>query len=182
MVRIFMVRHGQAAATFTDDPDPGLSDLGRRQASQVAEQLRPRRLPDIWSSPLKRAFETARALQQIQGGDIRIEPRISEIPSRGLTVEERGPWLRKVMTGNWSGQSSELRDWRQTLVDCLLAQQEDCVLFSHFVAINVAVGRAEDQDAVSIFRPDNTSVTELATDGTKLHLVRRGSEAVTRVN
>ncbi len=86
------------------------------------------------------------------------------------------------MTGNWSEQSAELQSWRQALIDCLVGQKEDCVLFSHYVAINTAVGSAEGLDAVSIFRPDNTSVTELTTDGEKLYLVSRGEEAVTRVN
>jgi broad specificity phosphatase PhoE len=55
------------------------------------------------------------------------------------------------------------------------------VVFSHFVAINVAVGEATGDDRVTVFSPDHCSVTVLdVVDGT-LRLVERGAEAATRV-
>ena len=177
-----MIRHGQAAASFTDDVDPGLSELGHRQAWAVAQALRPTLPLLLISSPLRRAFQTAEPLLSIQGGDVQIDNNVSEIPSPGLSVTERGPWLRAIMMGNWSDQSSELKDWRNTLIAFLKSQRKDCAIFSHFVAINVAAGYAEGNDKVSIFRPDNTSVTEFQTDGNSLELIFRGNEAVTTVN
>jgi broad specificity phosphatase PhoE len=177
-----MIRHGRAAASFTDDLDPGLDALGSAQAEQVAEHLKSELPLKLISSPLKRAFETAQALQYHQPGDIQIDERVSEIPSPGLSLEERGPWLRKVMSGTWPEQDQALKDWREALVQCLISQQEDCAIFSHFVAINVVTGFAEGDDRLTLFRPDNTSVTELTTDGSLLSLVQRGSEAVTAVN
>ncbi len=54
-------------------------------------------------------------------------------------------------------------------------------MVSHFIAINVAVGNATNDDRVISFRPDNCSRTVLEViDGT-LHLVERGQEAVTEV-
>ena len=182
MTRILMIRHGQAAASFTDDADPGLSELGQRQAAAVTEELLGAKPLRLISSPLKRAFQTAEPLRAIQGGEIQIEDRVSEIPSPGLSVAERGPWLQKVMMGSWSEQSRDLNDWRNELLNCLISQERDCAIFSHFVAINVAVGFAEGKDQVSIFRPDNTSVTEFRSDGNSLELVSRGSEAITTVN
>lgn len=182
MTKILMIRHGQAAASFTDDADPGLSDLGQRQASALTENLLAVTPLSLISSPLRRAFQTAEPLRAIQGGEIEIDNRVSEIPSPGLSIIERGPWLQNVMKGHWSEQSSELIDWRNALVSCLISQERDCAIFSHYVAINVAVGFAEGLDQVSVFRPDNTSVTEFRTDGTSLELVSRGSEAITTVN
>jgi broad specificity phosphatase PhoE len=182
MTRILMIRHGQAAVSFTDDADPGLSDLGQRQASAVTENLLTGDPLLLISSPLRRAYQTAEPLRALQGGEIQIDNRVSEIPSPGLSVTERGPWLQNVMMGSWSEQSSELIDWRNALVSCLISQERDCAIFSHFVAINVAVGFAEGMDQVSVFRPDNTSVTEFQTDGNSLELVSRGSEAITTVN
>lgn len=177
-----MIRHGQAAASFTDDADPGLSELGQRQASAVTESLLGTGPLLLISSPLRRAFQTAEPLHAIQGGKIKIDDRVSEIPSPGLSVTERGPWLQNVMMGNWPEQSAELIAWRNALLSCLISQEHDCAIFSHFVAINVAVGFAEGIDRVSVFRPDNTSVTELRTDGKSLEIVSRGSEAITEVN
>jgi broad specificity phosphatase PhoE len=182
MPRILLVRHGQAAGTFTDDLDPGLSELGWSQAEIAATALTPEMPMKIISSPLKRAQETAVPLARAFDIEPVIEERIAELPSVGMSLEERGPWIRGVMQSTWSAQSTDLNAWRQRLLDCLLAQQEDCIMFSHFVAINVATAAAMGSDAVTVFRPDNASITELCNDVGELALVRRGDEAETKVN
>ncbi len=59
----------------------------------------------------------------------------------------------------------------------------DTVIFSHFVAINVAAGAALDDDRVVVFSPDNCSVTVFDVAGDALSLVDKGHEAeLTRVN
>ena len=207
MARIQLVRHGQAAASFTDDADPGLDKLGIDQARAVADQLRSNLPLLLISSPLKRARETAAPLLLMQVDalssesiridtshvetlpletlhieTLHIETRMSEIPSPGLSLSDRGAWLGQVMQGQWSEQSGSLSEWRTDLISCLNEQQQDCVIFTHFVAINVAVGYAEGNDQVSIFRPGNTSITELVTDGESLTLAKRGEQAVSIVN
>ncbi len=62
MPRITMVRHGQAAAGFSDDLDPGLSALGREQADAAAAALAPIGPQPIIASPLRRCRETAAPL------------------------------------------------------------------------------------------------------------------------
>jgi broad specificity phosphatase PhoE len=182
MPRIFLVRHGHAAASFTDDLDPGLDETGTAQAQAVAPDLAKNAPLKLISSPLKRAQETALPLQALLGGEISLEQRVSEIPSPGLSLDERGSWLRGVMSGVWRDQSDELKVWRDELVNCLISQQTDCAIFSHFVAINVAVGFAEKDDRLTLFRPANASVTIFETDGESLILKSRGSEAETKVN
>jgi broad specificity phosphatase PhoE len=40
MARLYLVRHGKAAATWDDRiPDPGLNEIGRVQAETMASQL-----------------------------------------------------------------------------------------------------------------------------------------------
>ncbi|HKI74451.1 MAG TPA: histidine phosphatase family protein [Pseudomonadales bacterium] len=182
MAIIYIVRHGRAAASFTDDLDPALDDLGRRQAEAACETLA-RCLPlQLRSSPLRRAVETGEPLSRKTGIDPTIDARVAEIPSPGLSLAERGPWLRDIMQGRWSDQSADLQRWRQSLIDALVEVREDTAIFSHFVAINVAVGAAESDDRVIVFRPDNGSITRLEVADGKLNLLERGSEADTRVN
>jgi broad specificity phosphatase PhoE len=107
---------------------------------------------------------------------------MAEIPSPGLSLEERGPWLQRIMQGRWSEQSQALQKWHSDLSDCLLNIDTDTAIFSHFVAINAAVGAAEDNDQVLLFQPDNGSITVINTDGVTLTLVSRGEVANTRVN
>jgi broad specificity phosphatase PhoE len=72
---IWLVRHGDCYEDMADGADPPLSPLGRRQAERLAERVR--RLGDvaIYSSPYRRAVETARII----GGDVREDPRLVEI-------------------------------------------------------------------------------------------------------
>ena len=39
MARIYMVRHGRAAAGFGESHDPGLDELGQKQAEEVAGKI-----------------------------------------------------------------------------------------------------------------------------------------------
>ena len=40
MTRIYMIRHGKAAAGWDGDADPGLNELGRTQAEAVAKKCK----------------------------------------------------------------------------------------------------------------------------------------------
>jgi broad specificity phosphatase PhoE len=177
-----MVRHGRAAAGF-DVADPGLDELGRSQAADVAKLLQPIGPLNILSSPLARTRETALPLASLWKRAATIEAAVAEIPSPpGLSLTARVPWLRQFMAGSWSNAEPDLEQWRQSVVAALLAQAEDVVVFSHFIAINVALGSAVDDPRVVIFAPDNCSVTIFESDGTRLRLVERGREAATKVN
>lgn len=182
MPRIYLVRHGKAAASFTDDLDPGLDALGRTQAEMAASTLINNTPLNLVSSPLRRARETAEPLAARLNQKVLIEERIAEIPSPGLDLAERGAWLQNIMKGRVSDFTPELTDWRQQMIDCLLEIQEDTVIFSHFVAINLLVGAAEDREEVLVFRPDNGSITVFESNTRHLRLVERGSEAGTRIN
>jgi broad specificity phosphatase PhoE len=182
MALIYLIRHGRASASFTDDVDPGLDDLGRSQAKGACEILASKLPLTLLSSPLARARETALPLQSSTGQTLGIETRVAEIPSPDLSLTERGPWLRKVMQGKWSEQSESLQAWRAQLGRCLVEIDTDTAIFSHYVAINAAVGIATNSDQVLIFQPDNASITIFETDGKQLKLVTRGDQASTKVN
>lgn len=73
MTKIFLVRHGQdednANGILNGKRDNPLTDLGRQQAKAVAEKLKNNNIQIIYSSPLKRAYETARIIAQELGVD-----------------------------------------------------------------------------------------------------------------
>ena len=182
MARLYLVRHGRAAAGF-DVADPGLDDVGRTQAESVAKELAGIGPQQILTSPLRRTRETALPLARAWKREPKVEPTIAEIPTPPhLDVTTRVPWLRKFMTGSWRDADPALATWRESVIATLLAQPEDAVLFSHFIAINVGIGRVLDDDRVVVFAPDNCSVTILESDGRTLRLIERGREAATRVN
>ncbi|MEQ8745220.1 histidine phosphatase family protein [Pyruvatibacter sp.] len=193
MARIYMIRHGKAAAGWAADPDPGLDAEGQAQAEAVAEHLGPALsekagpLP-VLTSPLKRCRETSIPLARMWSLVPVVEPLVSEIPSPTDDLEARGAWLRRIMPGTWADiakdQTSGTVDftgWRDALVQRLQRIEQDTVIFSHFIAINAAVGAAKGNDSVVVFRPDNCSVTQLETSSDGLHVVSLGREADTVV-
>ena len=175
-----MVRHGKAATG--GGLDPGLDDLGRQQAQATAAALRGRGPLPILSSPFARARQTSEPLAAIWGREVAIERRVAEIPFPTKDPTQRASWLALAMAGSWLDLGDELVAWRDALVDCVRAQPRDCVIFCHFIAINVAVGAARGDDRVVIFRPDNASVTTFDNTGGALRLIELGREAQTRIN
>lgn len=183
MPRLYLVRHGHAAASFAEAADPGLDALGHSQAEAVAEELAAIGPIALLSSPLKRTRETSEPLAKRWQRPVPIEPAVAEIPSpSGLGLAERAEWLRGFMGGSWRDASRDLAQWREEAIAALAAIKDDTVIFTHFILINVAAGAAEGDDRVILFRPDNCSVTILDVDNGRLALVERGREAETKVN
>lgn len=74
--RIHIVQHGDK---IREPGDPGLSDLGHRQAATTASWLVDHEVVvAIWSSPLRRAIETATPIASAFGLDLRADDRLRE--------------------------------------------------------------------------------------------------------
>jgi broad specificity phosphatase PhoE len=181
MVRLYLVRHGKAAASFAEAHDPGLHPDGVAQAEALAERLAPLGPLPIVTSPLKRTRETAAPLERCWRFTARIEPAVGEIPAPTDDPAARSSWLRGVLTSRWAEQPENLLTWRRGVADALLALARPTVVVTHFVAINAAVGIAEGDDRVVGFEPDNCSVTVLDVEDGALRLVRRGVARPTQV-
>lgn len=187
MTRVWLVRHGRAAAGWDVDPDPGLDDTGRRQALELARSMSPMRVGRIVTSPLLRCRQTAFPLAAAWAVEPIVDDTVAEIPSpEGHTMESRVGWLRDAMTGTWAGLASRsgtvYAEFRDRLVRTVASTREDTVVFTHFVAINAVIGAATNDDRVLIASLDNCSVTvvDVDADGT-LILRESGREADTLI-
>jgi broad specificity phosphatase PhoE len=178
-----LVRHGEAAAGWGDDLDPGLSDAGRAQAEAVAGALSTDGPMPLLVSPLRRTRETAAPLEVAWDVTAVVEPAVGEIvaPASAAGLAGRAAWLRTAMAGRWGDLDDEHRAWRDAVVDTLVALRQDPVVVSHFVAINVAVGAATGDDRVVVFSPGYCSRTTLEVVDGRLVLVEIGSSAATEV-
>jgi broad specificity phosphatase PhoE len=89
---IVLVRHGETdwnrERRFQGHADTPLNDAGRRQARELAEALGSERLSAVYTSPLRRASETAR----IVAGELGLEARELEA-------------LREIDVGDWQGMT-----------------------------------------------------------------------------
>lgn len=187
MPRVYMVRHGRAAAGWNVDPDPALDELGRSQALTAATELVPRGRMDVVTSPLLRCQQTAFPTATAWGTEARVDPRVGEIPSpQGYTLENRVEWLREAMAGTWSQvaerSGAHYREYRDTVALAVSGLTADTVVFSHFIAINAVIGHATGDDRVVIASLDNCSITtfDVAADGT-VTLVETGGQADTLI-
>jgi broad specificity phosphatase PhoE len=180
---VVLVRHGEAAAGWDGDADPGLSDRGRAQAARAAVDLAAVTGTPVVASPLRRTRETAAPIAAALGVDVVVDAAVGEVvaPPPFAALDQRGPWLRGFMAGRWADAGADLEAWRAGVVSALEALPGDTVVVTHFVAINAAVGAALGDDRVVTFRPGNCSrtVLRIGADGTTV--ARLGDEADTVV-
>jgi broad specificity phosphatase PhoE len=182
VTRLYLVRHGRAAAGWDSDPDPGLDDLGRRQAREVAERLAPLGPLPVLTSPLRRCQETAAFLGAIWDVEPVVDVAVAEIPSpEGVEIAARVEWLRAAMQGRWADLGERYTSYRDAVASRLAAIEEDTVVFSHFVAINAAIGAAISDDRLVVRSLDNCSVTVIDVLDSRLHLLEGGAEADTLI-
>ena len=91
MTKIILERHGQsignAEGLYLGHTDLGLTELGREQAMLTAEHLKDERIDKIYSSDLKRAYETALAHAKIRNTEV---------------IRRKG--LREMYVGDWEGR------------------------------------------------------------------------------
>jgi 2,3-bisphosphoglycerate-dependent phosphoglycerate mutase len=83
VTEIMLIRHADCYQDLVDTLDPPLSKLGRDQAARLAGRLRRRAPAAVYSSPFRRAMETAKAISD----DVHVDERLVEMK---LVVTEDG--------------------------------------------------------------------------------------------
>ena len=88
MAEVLLARHGETdwnrENRFQGHADPPLNELGREQAAELATLLAGEELAAVYSSPLQRAFETARVVAEPHG--------LAAAPVEGLKEVDVGSW------------------------------------------------------------------------------------------
>ena len=108
-MELILVRHGlpERVELAEGRADPELSDIGHRQARQVAAWLSRKRVDAIYASPLRRAMETAEPLAESIGLRPIIHESVAEfdrdashyIPMEELKREDYSAWKAFVDGG-----------------------------------------------------------------------------------
>jgi 2,3-bisphosphoglycerate-dependent phosphoglycerate mutase len=83
VTEVWLVRHADCYQQMVEVDDPPLSDVGRDQARRLAERVKHIQPAAVYSSPYRRAMETARAITD----EVRVDPRLVEMP---LEISEDG--------------------------------------------------------------------------------------------
>ena len=83
VTEIWLVRHADCYQDMEQAEDPPLSALGRAQSQRLAERVKRGGPAAVYTSPFRRALETARAITD----DVTVDPRLVEMP---LDISEDG--------------------------------------------------------------------------------------------
>jgi broad specificity phosphatase PhoE len=189
---IVLARHGETdwnrENRFQGHADPPLNENGRAQARDLAERLAPEPLAAVYSSPLRRAFQTAEIVAGQRGQPVRSEDGLREVDLgswSGLTrleVEARFPdgYRRWLEYGHGWTDGESYDELGERVVETLasIAGAHDGVaalVVTHGGPIRSAVARAsgisfgEARRALTIV--ENCSVVRLSIQGNRFELV-----------
>jgi broad specificity phosphatase PhoE len=160
VTRLVLCRHGEAedaAGRFCGSFDPALSATGRRQAEALAAVLGESAL---YSSPARRALETARAM----GREPIVDPDLRELDfgeAEGLSYEEVAERWPDLYTA-WLRAPTEVRfpvgepfaDFRARVLAALARIERDAVVVTHGGVIRTALAHWLGMPDDAIFRID----------------------------
>ena len=185
MTKIILVRHGEASASWEESSDPGLSNLGINQAEECSSILL--KLEDIdnfdlKSSPLKRAIETAEKLKIKLNKNLLIDPAFAEIPSPGVSLQNRQHWLKEIFNQKVDELEKPQKNWHKKIISEIKKIERPTIIFSHFMVINTIVGYVKKDESMVCFYPDNCSITKLNKSEDEIHLANLGSELSSKIN
>jgi broad specificity phosphatase PhoE len=157
---IYLVQHGEKERV---PGDPGLTELGRGQAAVTARWLQGMGLDALYSSPLRRARETAEPIARAAGLPVRIDSRLRE-------------------RLNWDGTQTFdafLADWDRSTRDrdLVLGNGESSRLAGERLRAFLA-GLSDESDQVAAVSHGGVTTdllrTLLGDDGLPVHLIEEG--------
>jgi broad specificity phosphatase PhoE len=181
MAIVYLVRHGEAAASWGESTDPGLSALGQVQAIDVGNELSKQIPINIISSPKLRAIETAQPLAELWNVDITIDARVTEIPTPS-DIGDRSVWLKKIMKSDWQDMDSAMLAWQKDIAAALGELTEPAIVFCHFMVINAVAGWVSNQAPVLQQMPNYASINQVTIEGGELVSFVAGKQLATTVN
>ena len=169
--RLLLLRHGQTDLSrqrrYSGRGNPELTDTGRRQAADAARYLAAKGgISAVVSSPLQRAYDTARAAADALGLDVRVDDDLTETDFgqwEGLTFSEaserhpevHGRWLRDTGLPAPGGESFDDVAVRVERVRKRIVEEygaSTVLVVSHVTPIKTLLRMALDAGASVLYR------------------------------
>ena len=157
MNQVILARHGETewnvSEVFRGRRDIGLNEMGIKQAELLGHYLKDLRIEAVYSSPLKRALDTARSVAKHHGLDVSVAHGLvdfhygaweglshQEVKDRYRELYEQ--WLKEPhMIRMPDGESlDEVRERAMSVVDGMISRHDGAVvLVSHRVVNKVLI-------------------------------------------
>jgi len=159
LVKVILVRHGETEWNRLrriqgGNSDTQLNQRGRKQAASLALRLKQEEIQAVYSSPLQRAQDTARAIAGYHQLPVGVEPSLKEIgvgELEGVSIAEVGKHLSQLLIRHSQGEElpripggESLTEVQQRVwgtIQRLVSSHGDGVLVvvSHYFSILTAV-------------------------------------------
>ena len=163
---ILFVRHGETAPNrdglVLGRADPDLTERGAEQARRVAEVLRAENVTHLWSSPLRRAVQTAAAITEATGCPAVLDDRLLEVDwgdweGRKVSGVAHAELERYRASGGEAPKGESLQVVRDRVVAFCREAQEVAgdgvgVAVSHVSPVKAAVAWVLDADDTAAMR------------------------------
>jgi broad specificity phosphatase PhoE len=168
-LKLILVRHGETLLNRENRvqgiTDTELSDYGRMQADKLAESLQGEQIERIVSSPLRRAYETAKAISRFHGATIEADRDLQEMNHgdfENLTIQELKEkhisvlrqWERDpasvVMPNGESLHDLQRRAW--SAIEGITKTARSAIVVTHNMTIRTILCKIQDLDMLHIRR------------------------------
>lgn len=199
MTKLLLIRHGESEANrvnvFAGHIDPDLQGRGVKQAELTAEYIISNYSVDkIYSSDLKRAYKTAKALADKLGMEITTDVRLREIYGGNwenvkfeeivdLYPDEFGAWVKDIGSARCAGGESvaELGDRVMEVLEEIAVNNDGktIAIATHATPVRVAQSIIETGGLAAMKEipyVSNASVTQIEYDG-GFSVVKAGEDA-----
>ena len=183
-INLLLVRHGEAAESWGNHPDPGLSKLGIKQSSSLINNAMLKSLDsyNFVSSPKSRAKMTAEPLIKKFNKELIINNAFSEIPSDDINNSQKRAWLTEVMNIEIRDLPDSVLNWRDSIIENSLNVSYNTIVFTHFMVINALVGSLLKKNALMFFYPNYVSITKITFENKEVKSISLGDEKKTIIN
>ena len=170
-MELILIRHGLPEKIVTEDgspADPPLSKTGLEQAEKVAEWLRPIQIDRLYSSPMRRARQTAGPLAAQKSLAVELRDGVAEydqnsalyIPVEQLKEQDYERWLR-LMKGEVDIDFPEFAKTVCEALDAIIAENRGkrVAVTCHGGVINVFTAYVIGFEPRMFFNPNYTSIS-----------------------
>lgn len=194
-MKIYLIRHGESlanlglvSADFSMDNQNTLSKKGEDQIRAIIPAFQNCNIVRIFSSPMKRAVESAEILQSglVNKPKIIIDNHLKEINYGIFTNDRNNPEMqniaKKQIAGDQKirfGDGENIREILERFLDFLVDayqtnQNDEIVIFSHGRLLSIVSKKIEElcQKNIKKSKIDNASIIEVELNNNEINILK----------
>ena len=194
-MKIYLIRHGESlanlglvSAVFSMDNQNGLSQKGENQIQAIIPAFQNCNIVRIFSSPMKRAVDSAKILQSglINAPKIMIDDRLKEIDYGIYTDDRDNPEMQNIAKKQIAGDQEirfgggeNIREILERFLDFLVTtykirQNDEIIILSHGRLFSIVNKKIEElcQKKIKKSKIVNASIIEVELNNDEINLLK----------